>query len=107
MLADQFDDARRRMAFMFFQYTPIALDPGVEHSRYSTHTRRVLRITDWAQNKKGQPGNLCHMARELAHCAKEREAAVWARMKGEEDYVVVSPNDKNGFKMVLPTLQEE
>lgn len=105
--ADALDKAHGLMGYMFFKYSPLVLNPGVEYSRYSTGIRRVLRITDWAQNKKGQPGNLCRMSRESAFRAKERKASVWERMEGGQDYVAVDPKDTMAFKTGLATVKEE
>ncbi|KAK6216318.1 hypothetical protein LQW54_003709 [Pestalotiopsis sp. IQ-011] len=106
-VAQALDHTHLRIQYMCFKYHVPAMDPGSEVSGCSTNTRRVLHITDWAENRKGQRGNFCWLAREYALRAKKRQASVWARMRGDQEYVVVNPNENKGFKTVLATVQEE
>lgn len=83
------------------------MDPGSEVSGYSPSTRRVLHITEWAENQKGPRGNIYWLAREYALRAHERKAAVWTRMRGTQDYVTVDAKQDRAFKTALETIEKE
>ncbi|KAI0146734.1 hypothetical protein BJ166DRAFT_502526 [Pestalotiopsis sp. NC0098] len=105
--AEALDHTHRRVQYMCFNYKAPAMDPGSEVSGYSPCTRRVLHITEWAENQKGQRGNIYWLAREYALRADERKAAVWTRMRGAQDYVTVDAKQDRAFKTALESIEEE
>ncbi|KAH8204394.1 hypothetical protein TruAng_001445 [Truncatella angustata] len=81
-------DVNERMGWELFSCPPPPEEPMIE---YGPSGRVVLRVTDWAENGRGLPGNVIGKARARANKADKKKRQVWARMSGEVGGILSSP----------------